>query len=47
MLKEIFIKMAAPLTLICFMTIISLFPLYLTMSIISRQVTEKTNIYPK
>ena len=43
MIKEVLIKMATPLTLICFMTIMALCPIYLTMSIITKQVTEKTN----
>ena len=42
MFKEILLKMATPLTLICFMTIMALCPLYLTMGILTRTLTEKT-----
>ena len=46
MFREAFLKALVPVTLITFTAIMALCPLYLTMSLLTRQLTEKTNINP-
>ena len=42
MFREAFLKALVPMTLITFTAIMALCPLYLTMSLLTRQFTEKT-----
>ena len=41
MIKEAFLKALMPVTIITFMAILALAPLYLTMGLMSRQLQEK------
>jgi len=43
MIKEAFLKALVPVTIITFMAICAIAPLYVTMSLISRQMQEKIN----
>jgi len=42
MIKEAFLKALMPVTIITFMAILALAPLYLTMGMMSRQMTTQT-----
>tara|TARA_B000000532_G_scaffold215067_1_gene186480 strand:- start:462 stop:593 length:132 start_codon:yes stop_codon:yes gene_type:complete len=43
MIKEAFLKALVPVTIITFMAICAIAPLYVTMSLMTRQMQEKTN----
>jgi len=43
MIKEAFLKALVPVTIILFMAICAIAPLYVTMSLMTRQMQEKTN----
>ena len=43
MFREAFLKALVPMTLITFTAIMALCPLYLTLGIMTRQMTEKSN----
>tara|TARA_R100001129_G_scaffold174600_1_gene147010 strand:+ start:700 stop:831 length:132 start_codon:yes stop_codon:yes gene_type:complete len=43
MIKEAFIKALVPVTIITFMAICAIAPLYVTMSLMTRQMQEKVN----
>ncbi len=42
MIKEAFLKALMPVTIITFMAILALAPLYLTMGLMTRQLTTET-----
>jgi len=42
MIKEAFLKALMPVTIITFMAILALAPLYLTMGLMTRQMTTQT-----
>jgi hypothetical protein len=42
MIKEAFLKALMPVTIITFMAILALAPLYLTMGLMTRQMTTET-----
>jgi len=43
MIKEAFLKALVPVTIITFTGILALAPLYVTLGIVTRQVTTETN----
>ena len=43
MIKEAFLKALVPVTIITFTGIMALAPLYVTLGIMTRQITEKSN----
>jgi len=43
MMKEAFLKALMPMTIITFMAICALAPLYVTMSLMTRQMQDKVN----
>jgi len=43
MFREAFLKALVPVTIITFSGILALAPLYVTLSIVTKQVTPKTN----
>jgi len=43
MMKEAFLKALMPVTIITFMAICALAPLYVTMSLMTRQMQDKVN----
>ena len=42
-MRDAFVKALVPVTMITFVAIMALCPLYVTLGIMTRQITEKTN----